>query len=104
MLIDSDVPGFGVPISMIVGLAATSLAFVVVVAMLAARTRRRPVVSGPQATLVGEVGEITETSGAEGWAQVHGEQWRVRGAAPLRTGDRVRIKRVDGLTLEVEGA
>lgn len=103
MLMDSDSPGFGVPRALIALLAVMSLAFVVAVAMLAARTRRRPLVSGAAATLVGELGEVTETSGAEGWAQVHGEHWRVRGAQALRPGERVRVKRIDGLTLEVEG-
>ena len=103
MLIDSDSPDFGVPRALVYGLALTSLAFVLLVALLAARTRRRPLVSGV-ATLVGAVGEMTETSGAEGWAQVHGERWRVRGALPLLAGERVRVTGVDGLTLEVEGA
>ena len=103
MLIDSDSPDFGVPRALVYGLALASLAFVLLVALLAARTRRRPLVSGV-ATLVGAVGEMTETSGAEGWAQVHGERWRVRGALPLLAGERVRVTGVDGLTLEVEGA
>ena len=32
---------------------------------------------------------------------MHGERWRVRAAEPLRVDQRVRITRVDGLTLEV---
>jgi membrane-bound serine protease (ClpP class) len=103
MLIDSDSLGFGVPRALIALLAITSLALVVAVAMLAARTGRRPLVSGAAATLVGELGEVTESSGAEGWAQVNGVHWRVCGAQTLRPGERVRVKRIDGLTLEVEG-
>jgi membrane-bound serine protease (ClpP class) len=103
MLIDSDAPGFGVPRALIVALALTSLAFVLLVATLGARGRRRPVVSGA-ATLVGAVGEVLEASGVEGWAQVRGERWRVRGTAPLHRGEPVRVKHVDGLTLDVEGA
>ena len=103
MLIDSDAPALGVPLALIVALALTSLAFVLLVATLAARSRHRPVVSG-SSTLVGTIGEVVEASGLEGWAQVHGERWQVRGAQPLHSGERVRVKRVDGLTLEVEGA
>jgi membrane protein implicated in regulation of membrane protease activity len=55
--------------------------------------RRRPAV-GSEA-LVGLVGEMT----ADGWVRVHGELWRARGAA---AGDRVRVRAVDGLTLDVE--
>jgi membrane protein implicated in regulation of membrane protease activity len=56
-------------------------------------------------TLVGAIGEVVsvEGDGPEGWAQVRGEHWRVRGAK-LQRGERVRVTRVDGLTLEVEGA
>jgi membrane-bound serine protease (ClpP class) len=106
MLVDSDTPGLGVPRPLIVTLALLSLAFVFGVAMLAARTRKRPVVSGAT-TLIGAVGEVVEVVAAgspEGWAQVRGEHWRVRGAAPLVPGARVRVIRADGLTLDVEGA
>ena len=103
MLIDSDAPGFGMPRGLVYTLALTSLAFVVAVAMLAARTRRRPVVSGP-AMLVGVVGEVTEADGVDGWIQIQGEQWRALGDKPMYAGDCVRVKRVNGLLLEVEGA
>jgi membrane-bound serine protease (ClpP class) len=103
MLVDSDSPEFGLPRALVVGLALTSFVFVLGVATLAERARRRPLASGP-ATLLGAVGEVTEADGADGWAKVNGEHWRVRGAAPLRQGDRVRVRRVDGLTLDVEGA
>ena len=102
MLVDSDAPGLGVPRALVYTLALSSLAFVLGVATLAARTRRRPAVSGA-ATLLGVVGEVIEASGVEGWAQVHGEHWRVRGALPLHPGELVRVRSVDGLTLEVEG-
>ena len=44
---------------------------------------------------------MIECTGREGWAEVDGERWKVRAARPLRTGERVRVTRVDGLTLEV---
>jgi membrane-bound serine protease (ClpP class) len=106
MLIDSDTPGFGVPRSLIVTLALVSLAFVLMLATLATRTRSRPLVSGT-ATLVGEIGEVVDVeaaTGSEGWAQIRGENWRIRAASPLHPGERVRVTRTDGLTLEVEGA
>jgi membrane-bound serine protease (ClpP class) len=102
MLVDSDVPGLGVPTALIATLAIVSIGFVVAVASLAARSRRRPLVSGG-ATLVGAAAEVVEASGREGWAQVQGERWRVRGSGALQEGQTVRVVRVDGLTLEVEG-
>jgi membrane-bound serine protease (ClpP class) len=105
MLIDSDAPGFGVSRPLIAGLAIVSLAFVCTLATLAARIRRRPPASGAS-TMVGLIGEVVEASGQDGWALVQGEHWRVHGERALRPGERVRVQRVDDLTLGVaaEGA
>ena len=100
LLIDSELPGFGIPSSLVVGVTLVSAAFVIGVAGMAAKAQRRPVVTGTR-RMIGTFGEIIEFDGAEGWASVHGERWRVRAAEPLRVDQRVRITRVDGLTLEV---
>jgi membrane-bound serine protease (ClpP class) len=77
-----------------------SAALVLAIAGMAAKARRRPVVSGTR-RMIGALGEVIEFGGAEGWAAVDGERWRVRAAQPLHAGQRVRITRVDGLTLDV---
>jgi len=100
LLIDSDLPGFGIPTSLIVVATLFSAAFVIGVAGMAEKARRRPVVSGTP-RMIGPLGEMIEADGREGWADVDGERWHVRAAQPLREGQRVRIDRVDGLTLEV---
>ena len=51
--------------------------------------------------MIGASGEVIEFGSGEGWATVEGERWQVRAAQPLRVGQRVRVTRVDGLTLEV---
>ena len=103
LLVDSDAPGFGVPLSLIGALTLVSAAFVIGIAGMAAKARRRPVVSGAP-RMIGTSGEVIECTGREGWAEVDGERWKVRAAQPLRTGERVRVTRVDGLTLEVSPA
>ena len=100
MLIDTDIPGFGVPLPLIVGIAAASAAFLIGIAALALRARRRPVVSGRE-SLIGAVGEVLHDFQGEGWARVQGETWRVRSAAPLKAGQRVSVAAVDGLVLQV---
>jgi membrane-bound serine protease (ClpP class) len=112
MLIDTDVPGYGVPLPMIAALTAASALFIFAVSNVALRARRRPVVTGSEA-LVGSVGEIIdegllpgsgESAGAGenvGWARVHGERWRVSGTEPLAAGRRVRVTSRRGLTLTV---
>ncbi len=100
LLVDTDVPGFGVPRSLIASLTLVSAAFVIGIVSMAAKARRRPVVSGTP-LLVGASGEVIEFDGGEGWATVAGERWRVRAAQALLPSQRVRVTRVDGLTLDV---
>jgi membrane-bound serine protease (ClpP class) len=51
--------------------------------------------------MIGTAGEVLECSGSVGWALVDGERWQVRATTALHPGQRVRVTRVDGLTLEV---
>jgi membrane-bound serine protease (ClpP class) len=102
MLIDTDVPGFGIPWSVIVPVAFASALFVFFVAGMALKARGRPVVSGRE-EMIGDSGEVLEDfDGTDGWARVHGETWHIRSNQPLRRGQRVRVVRMDGLILEVE--
>jgi membrane-bound serine protease (ClpP class) len=103
LLFDRDVPGFGVPLALIVLLAGTSLATVLLAGGMALKARRRPVVSGTE-ELVGAAGVVGEVADGEAWAQVHGERWRVRAGTPLAPGQPVRVRAVHGLVLEVDPA
>jgi membrane-bound serine protease (ClpP class) len=103
LLIDSDVPGFGVPHGLVAAVTLVSAAVVIGIVGMAARARRRPVASGVP-RMIGGAGEVIEFERGEGWATVEGERWRVRAAMPLRPGQRVRVERVDGLVLDVSPA
>lgn len=100
ILIDTDLPGFGIPLSLIVGAALVSGAFIFAVGGIALKARRRPVVSGRE-LLVGSRGEILEAAGMDGWARVHGERWRVKSSTPLAEGQRVQVTGMEGLLLTV---
>ncbi|CAN7630638.1 nodulation protein NfeD [Variovorax sp. LjRoot290] len=100
LLIDSDAPGFGVPLWVVAVISAVSALFILAVAGMAAKARRRPVKSGISA-LVGTTGELVEFSDGEGWAQIQGDYWRVTGAGDLHTGGRVRVSGVQGVVLQV---
>lgn len=100
ILFDTESPGWGVPKSLIALLALAGVGLVMVVAAMAARARRRPVVTGA-GTLVSACGELVEFAGGEGWVVVHGEHWRARGPAQLKPGDRVRVTARQGRVLEV---
>ncbi|MEX3960103.1 nodulation protein NfeD [Trinickia sp. EG282A] len=110
MLVNTDVPGYGVPLPVIAALTVATGLFVFIVSSFALRARRRPVVTGSEA-MVGCLGEIIDDGlasadgglGAEatGWAHVRGERWRVRASAALPAGSRVRVIGRSGLTLTV---
>lgn len=100
MVIDTESPDLGVPVTFVVALALTMAAAIAAVGAFALRARRRPVVSGKE-DLVGAHGTIIDTNAQEAWAQVRGERWRVRANGVLSAGDPVRVTGIDGLTLDV---
>jgi membrane-bound serine protease (ClpP class) len=101
ILIDSDLPGFEIPYTLIAGVAAASAAFLIIIVGMIVRGRRRPVVSGRE-DLIGARGEALDDFEGEGWARVRGERWRVHSARPVHAGERLRVTRIEGLTLDVQ--
>ena len=100
-LFDADVPGFGISLPLITGLAISSAIVIIGTGSLAVRARSRAVVSGRE-ELVGSTGTLLSVDPDGAYARVHGESWRVRGPAALKPGDQIRVRRMDGLILEVE--
>ena len=100
ILIDTDVPGFGIPYALIGGIAAASAAFLIFVVGMLVRNRRRPVVTGRE-ELIGAGGVALEDFSAEGWVRVHSENWRARANVPVRKGDALRVTAIEGLVLDV---
>lgn len=103
MLIETDLPGYGIPLSLVAGVTITSAVFLVFVIGAAFKTYRSPIVSGREA-LVGAIGEMLEDAAVEGMARVQGELWKVRCAQPLSRGQKVRVTGIDGLVLQVISA
>ncbi|MDT4840306.1 hypothetical protein FQZ97_741250 [compost metagenome] len=103
ILIDTEVPGFGIPLSVIITTAVASALLIFAIIGMAVRARRRALVSGD----AGLVGSQTTLLGLEvddpysGWVQLQGERWQVRSEAPLRSGQRVRVLARNGLLLDV---
>ena len=95
--------GYSVPLPFVITLGVVSAAIVFAVVTMAARVRKRAVVSGVE-HLLGAPGVVLEDMQAEGWARVQGERWRVVSGAPLGRGEAVRVVGIDGLTLRVEPA
>jgi membrane-bound serine protease (ClpP class) len=100
MLIDTDAQGFGVPRGLIVIVTAVTASFIFLVAALALKARRRPIVTGQEA-LIGSVGVALDDIETDGWARINGEQWRVRSRVPIKRGQSVRVASRGDLLLTV---
>ncbi len=99
-LVDTEAPGFGVPLSFIIGMALLSAALLFAIGTFAVKARARRVVSGAE-QLVGARGDVLDND--NGWhARIHGERWRVHSNSTLAPGQSIRVTAIDGLTLEVE--
>jgi len=100
---DTDLPGFEIPYALIAGAAAASAGFLILMVGMLVRSRRRAVVSGRE-EMLGATGEALGDFELEGWARVHGEQWKVRSNRPVRRGQKLRVTAMEGLVLRVEPA
>jgi len=100
-LMDTDVPGFGIDISVIASFAIISaLVFIVVIGM-AIKARRQPVVSGLEQLVGGEATVLADFD-RQGRVSIHSEAWQALSSAPLRKGQLVKVSAIEGLTLRVE--
>jgi membrane-bound serine protease (ClpP class) len=96
--------GHDLPVAAIVIAGVILAGFVVFASRKAlAAHRDEPVRTGSE-ELVGSIGEVRMPLDPEGQVFIQGALWRARstGAAGIGLGNRVRVRAVDGLTLEVE--
>ena len=106
ILVDTDAPGFGIPLALIATLAVLSALLIGGVLGMAMKARQRALVSG-DAGLVGSLVTVTQVTAEDpfcGSVQAQGEQWQVHCATPLQTGQHVRVTARHGVMLEVSAA
>jgi membrane-bound serine protease (ClpP class) len=106
MLIRSPLTGMGVSLSTALGVALPFAVIVVILMRLVLRSRNWKQSTGKE-ELIGEEAEVTEAVGAgeaAGMVFIHGELWRAAGPVgeSIPKGARVRVRKIKGLTLEVE--
>jgi membrane-bound serine protease (ClpP class) len=96
ILIDTEQPGFGIPLGLIVTVALASALLIFGLVGVALKTRRRAPYGGPDA-LIGSIAEVVD----DGWVQIQGENWHVSSSVPLQRTQKVRVIGRDGLILQV---
>jgi membrane-bound serine protease (ClpP class) len=100
VLMDMDTPGFESSRGLVGGIATFAGAAMLGTMYLAMRARRRPVVTGAE-QLAGDFAEVVEDFQERGNVRIYGELWNAVSTGPVARGQRVRVDRVDGLTLHV---
>jgi membrane-bound serine protease (ClpP class) len=100
MLMDTDAPGFGISWQVVGGMSLAAASLLMLLMWMLARSQQRAVVTG-QEEMIGSRARVVDWHGQEGRVHVHGEVWRARGPAALVPGQIVKVKAIEGLTLEV---
>lgn len=101
IMMDTDVPGFGIPVALIGSIALAGGTAVLGIVWFAVKARRRPIVSGREDMIGARAVALADFQG-RGQVRVHGELWSAHSTAPIRRGQALRITDLHGLVLEVE--
>jgi membrane-bound serine protease (ClpP class) len=99
ILLDDE--GYRISMTMIAGNALVSAALLIWVLGMVLKLRGRKAMA-LQEDMSGRVGEAQEDFAGEGYIYLQGELWKAVSTAPVRRGQAVRIKSMQGLVLHVE--
>ncbi len=104
MLIRGPIPEMRVPLKLIIPVSVAMAFITTFLLRLVVMAHRKRVTTG-SAGLIGEIGVVTQDMNPEGKVFVHGEVWGavVSKRGSLSKGSKVKVVKVTGLTLEVEG-
>jgi membrane-bound serine protease (ClpP class) len=101
ILMDTEVPGFRVPIAMIGSVALLGGSAVMAIVWFAVRARQQPVVSGRQDMIGAPALALTDFHG-RGTVRARGERWNAECSVPVVRGQALRVTDMHGLLLTVE--
>jgi membrane-bound serine protease (ClpP class) len=101
LLIDSPIPEMRVHLMTALAVSIPLGLITAFLMTIALKARRNKVVTGAQG-LIGETGVVQTTLSPQGKVFVHGELWDAVASTALPTGQLVVVRRIDGLTLQVD--
>jgi membrane-bound serine protease (ClpP class) len=101
MMFDSEIPGFGISLTFVIGLAIVAALFIIWLVSFVLRLRRRGAVSGSD-SIVGGIGKAMHAFDGEGKVWLEGESWAARSNVAVQKDQDVIVLSLDGLTLEIE--
>jgi membrane-bound serine protease (ClpP class) len=103
MMFDSDIPGFGISIAFVIGLALVAALAIIWLVGYALKLRKRGAVSG-RGSIIGGIGTAMENFTGEGKIWLEGEAWAAHSKLPVEKDQHVIVVAMDGLVLEIEPA
>ena len=103
MMFDSDIPGFGISIAFVIGLALVAALAIIWLVGFALKLRKRGAVTG-KGSIVGGVGMAMHDFTGEGKIWLEGEAWAAHSKVPVEKDQQVIVVAMDGLMLEIEPA
>ncbi|WP_273149652.1 NfeD family protein [Methylophaga thiooxydans] len=101
MLIDVELPGYGINLGVIAGFTVSTVAFFLMALGMVLRNRKQQVTTG-QEQMIGATCVAVDDIIGQGRVWVHGEQWTARSKQHLKKGDRAEVLNMHGLILEVK--
>ncbi len=101
ILMDSQQPGYEVPLSIIAAFTVTSAGLSLFTIGAAVRMRNQEALTGKEA-MVGKQAEVLEDFDKQGWVRAFGENWLAESAQPVKKQAIVKIVAVEGLILKVQ--
>lgn len=101
MMFDSGIPGFGISVSFVIGMALVAGLFLLWLVNSLVKARRQGAVSGRD-RIVGGYGVAMNAFVGEGRVWLEGEAWTATSNKPVEKNQTVVVRDLDGLVLRVE--
>jgi len=103
MMFDSGIPGFGISVTFVIGIALVAGLFLFWLISYLVKLRLRGAVTGRE-SIVGGTGEAMESFVGVGKIWLEGESWAAHSAVPIEKGQPVIVQSMTGLVLHVAPA
>ena len=103
MMFDSDIPGFGISIAFVIGLALIAALAIIWLIGYTLKLRKRGAVSG-RGSIIGGVGTAMHDFTGNGKVWLEGEAWAAHSNVAIEKDQHIAVVAMNGLVLEIEPA
>jgi len=101
MMFDAGIPGFGISVGFVIGIAILFALLIIWLLGFLLKLRRRGAVSGAE-SIVGGIATAMQDFVGDGNVWIEGEAWHARSSVPVNKDQKLIVRAMDGLVLDVE--